>query len=164
MRILLLLVLTLGGAPAARAFDVDGVSLGDSEREVTRAFPSAYCRALEWQSDAAERRCDDGKISFAGVAARVTFYLKGDRVQAFDVRFDSRERERVVAYLASRYGKPLAERVETISRPGKEDRRLYEARWEHGPEKALLSARLGRRYAQLEVSRGDFAQRIYRVQ
>ncbi len=163
MRTLLLLVLMLGGAPAARAFDVDGVSLGDSEREVTQAFPSAYCRALEWQSDAAERRCDDGKISFAGVGARVTFYLKGDKVQAFDVRFDGRDRERVVAYLKTRYGKPLSERVETISRPGKEDRRLYQARWEEGQEKALLSARLGRRFAQLEVSRGDFAEQLYRV-
>ena len=164
MRTLLLLVLLLGGAPAARAFDIDGVSLGDSERDVTQSFPSAYCRALEWRSDAAERRCDDGRILFAGVAARVTFYLKGDRVQAFDVRFDSRDRERVVAYLASRYGKPHSERLDTISRPGKDDRRMYEARWERGPEKALLSARLGRRYAQLEVSRGDFAERIYKVQ
>lgn len=164
MRTLLLLVLLLGGAPAARAFDIDGVSLDDSERDVTQAFPSAYCRALEWRSDAAERRCDDGRISFAGVAARVTFYLKGDKVQAFDVRFDSRDRERVVAYLASRYGKPRSDRVETIGRPGKEDRQLYETRWEQGAEKALLSARQGRRYAQLEVSRGDFAQRIYKVQ
>jgi hypothetical protein len=164
MRTLVLLALLLGGAPAARAFDIDGVSLGDSERAVTQAFPSAYCRALEWRSDAAERRCDDGRISFAGVAARVTFYLKADRVQAFDVRFDSRDRERVVAYLASHYGKPRSERIETISRPGKEDRKVYEARWEQGPEKALLSARLGRRSAQLEVSRGDFAERIYRVQ
>jgi hypothetical protein len=163
MRTLLLLVLLLGGAPAARAFDIDGVSLDDSERDVTQAFPSAYCRALEWRSDAAERRCDDGRISFAGVAARVTFYLKGDRVQAFDVRFDSHDRERVVAYLASRYGKPHSEQVETVSRHGKEDRRLYLVRWEQGPEKALLSARLGRRYAQLEVSRGDFARQIYRV-
>jgi hypothetical protein len=161
---MLLLVLLLGGAPAARAFDVDGVSLGDSEGAVTQAFPSAYCRALEWRSDAADRRCDDGKVTFAGVAARVTFYLKGDRVQAFDVRFDSRDRERIVAYLALRYGKPRSERVENISRPGKQDRRLYEARWEQGPEKALLSARPGRRYAQLEVSRGDFAERIYKVQ
>jgi len=164
MRTPLVLVLLLGAAPAALAFDANGVSLGDHERDVTRAFPSAYCRPLEWRSAAAERRCDDAKTSFAGVAARVTFYLKADRVQAFDVRFDSRERERVAAFLTSRYGKPLSERVETVGRPGKKGRQVYRARWEQGQDKALLSATLETKLAQLEVSRGDFAQQIYRVQ
>ena len=163
MKALLGIAMMFAVARAALAYDMNGVALGDSERAVQAAFPSAFCRPLEWQTTAADRRCDDGKSSFAGVAARVTFYLKGDAVQAFDVRFDARDRERVAAFLKSRYGEPLSERVETISRPGKADRQTYRARWQKAGDKVLLSVRLGTRFAQLEVSRGDFAERIYRV-
>jgi hypothetical protein len=150
-------------ASNAFAFELRGVSLGDSERDVTDAFPSAYCRPLEWKSSAADRRCDDGKSSFAGVAARVTFYLKGGRVQAFDVRFDARERDRVAAFLRSHKGKPAEERTETIARRSKEERRIYRATWREGNDKAVLTVRLGTRFGLLEASRGDFAQKIYEV-
>jgi len=163
MRIVLFLALLLGAAGAALAYDANGVALGAGERDVKEAFPSAHCQPLEWKSTAADRRCDDARIAFAGVRARITFYLKSDAVQAFDVRFSPEEREPVVRYLKSRYGEPMSERTETFRRDGKPDRRVYKVRWESGQDKALLSAQLDRKRAQLEVWRGDFAQEIYRV-
>ncbi len=159
-----LLFLLLSGTPcAALAYDANGVALGAGERDVKDAFPSAHCQPLEWKSVAADRRCDDARIAFAGVRARITFYLKNDAVQAFDVRFDPEDRERVVRYLKSRYGEPASERTEVFHREGKPDREVYKVRWEDGRDKALLSAQLERKHAQLEVSRGDFDLEIYRV-
>ena len=168
MRALLAIVALLGAAAATAAaasapYDVNGITLGASEREVKEAFPSAYCQPLEWKSAAAERRCDDSRISFGGAPARVTFYLKHGTVQAFDVGFDPREQERVVAYLKAQYGKPSSERTDTISLRGKEDRKIYKAAWRKGDVTAQVTVRLGTRYGRLEVSRGDFAQKIYEV-
>ncbi|HUJ86175.1 MAG TPA: hypothetical protein VLX30_04925 [Burkholderiales bacterium] len=163
MRTALLLALLFAAAPAALAYDANGVALGARESDVKEAFPSAHCQPLEWKSSAADRRCDDARISFADVRARITFYLKNDSVQAFDVRFSPDDRERVVQYLKSRYGEPLSERTETFRREGKPERSVYSVRWESGPDKALLSAQLDRRRAQLEVSRGNFEQQIYEV-
>jgi hypothetical protein len=163
MRVALLLVLLFGVSGAALAYDANGVSLGAPESDVTDAFPSAHCQPLEWKSAAADRRCDDARIEFAGVRARVTFYLKNGSVQAFNVRFNPNDRERVVRYLKSRYGEPKSERTDTFRREGKPERKVYTVRWESGRDKALLSVQLGRRRAQLEVSRGNFEQEIYRV-
>ena len=163
MRSYLFLVLLFGAARAALAYDANGVELGARERDVKEAFPSAHCQPLEWKSAAADRRCDDARISFADVRARITFYLKNDAVQAFDLRFSPDDRERVVRYLKSRYGEPMSERIETFREEGKAERQVYNVRWESGRDKALLSAQLDRRRAQLEVSRGDFEQEIYKV-
>ena len=163
MRIALLLILLFGASSAALAYDANGVRLGASESAVTDAFPSAHCQPLEWKSTAADRRCDDARIEFAGVRARVTFYLKHDAVQAFSIRFNPNDRERVVRYLKARYGEPKSERTDTFRREGKPDRQVYKVRWESGRDKALLSVQLSRRRAQLEVSRGNFEQEIYRV-
>jgi hypothetical protein len=163
MRIALFLVLLFGASRLALAYDANGVALGASESEVTETFPSAHCQPLEWKSSAADRRCDDARIEFAGVRARITFYLKKGSVQAFNVRFGPHDRERVVRYLKSRYGEPKSERTDTFRREGKPDRRVYKVRWESGRDKALLSVQLSRRRAQLEVSRGSFEQEIYRV-
>jgi hypothetical protein len=163
MRTALFLALFFAAARAALAYDANGVALGASELDVKESFPSAHCQPLEWKSAAADRRCDDARIAFAGVRARITFYLKGDAVQAFDVRFSPDDRERVVRFLRSRYGEPMSERIETFSREGKPERRIYKVRWESGRDKALLSAQLDRRRAQLEVSRGNFEQEIYEV-
>ena len=65
------------------AFDANGVKLGDNEAAVKKTFPGIHCKALEWKSDAADRRCDDAKIAFGGVEARVTLYLKSDSVRGF---------------------------------------------------------------------------------
>ena len=110
MRVALLLVLLFGVSGAALAYDANGVALGATESEVSDAFPAAHCQPLEWKSAAADRRCDDARIEFAGVRARVTFYLKNGSVQAFNVRFNPNDRERVVRYLKSRYGEPKSER------------------------------------------------------
>jgi len=163
MRVTLLLVLLFGVSGAALAYDANGVALGATESEVSDAFPAAHCQPLEWKSAAADRRCDDARIEFAGVRARVTFYLKNGSVQAFNVRFNPNDRERVVRYLKSRYGEPKSERTDTFRREGKPERKVYTVRWESGRDKALLSVQLGRRRAQLEVSRGNFEQEIYRV-
>ncbi|MFZ1908663.1 MAG: hypothetical protein WAU52_06235 [Burkholderiales bacterium] len=163
MRTALFLTLLFGAARAALAYDANGVALGASELEVKDSFPSAHCQPLEWKSVAADRRCDDARISFADVRARITFYLKNDSVQAFDVRFSPDDRERVVQFLKSRYGEPLSERVETFARESKPERQIYKVRWESGRDKALLSVQLDRRRAQLEVSRGNFEQEIYQV-
>jgi hypothetical protein len=147
---------------AGAVYDANGVPLGASEKAVTRQFPSAYCKPLEWTSNAADRRCDDAKIEFAGVAARVTFYLKQDKVQAFDVRFDTKDAERVAAFLKTRYGAPSEETRETMDNQGK-PRELYKVQWGKGDELAVLISHKDRRRATFTVSRSDFEEEIYRV-
>ena len=157
MRWLILLLIPA----SAWAYDANGVSLGASEKTVLQQYPSAYCKALEWASEAADRRCDDAKIQFGGVGARITFYLKANAVQAFDVRFDTQDAERVAAYLKKRYGKPAAE-----SRSKLDTRRggaLYKVQWEKAGEQAVLVSQADKRRASYTVSRGDFEEEIYRI-
>jgi hypothetical protein len=154
---------TLLLAAPAQAFDAAGVALGGDELAVKKAFPSAHCKPLEWKSDAADRRCDDGRIAFAGVSARITVYLKSGAVRAYDVRFDTRDLERVKAHLRARLGAPFAETTETLTRGGKDERKVFKMRWENGADHALLSAQLERKRAGLEVWRGKFAEEIYQV-
>jgi hypothetical protein len=149
--------------PASAAYDVKGIQLGAPERAVKRALPSANCKALEWQSKAADRRCDDSRVDFGGVEVKVTFYLKKDAVEAFDLRFDTKELERFVAFLKSRYGAPQSETRDTFERKGKSSRQTYKALWENGGQRAVLTAQLEKRRASLLVSRGDFDEEIYRV-
>ena len=149
--------------PALAAYDVNGVTLGGDEKAIKSKFPSAHCKALEWASKAADRRCDDAKVAIGGVEARITFYLRGNVVQAFDVRFETKEAERLAAFLKSRYGKPVAEAKESIERKGKPPREIYKVRWEDGADRAVLTAQLERRRSSLTVSRGDFDDEIYRV-
>ena len=147
----------------AIAYDINGVKLGGREVEVKKAFPSVHCKALEWKSDAADRRCDDARISLGGVQARITVFLKADSIQAYDLRFDVKELERVKAHLKARWGAPLAEATEVIARRDKEDRKVFKMRWEKGADRALLVAQLERKNATLEISRGNFPVEIYRV-
>ena len=151
------LILLLAALPAW-GYDANGVALGAPEVEVRKAFPSAHCRALEWKSAAADRRCDDAKVEFAGAPARITIYLRADRVQAFDVRFDERDLARVTAFLKARYGKPFAEVKETIER-----RELTKVRWEKGEARALLTSQVKRKRVDLSVWRGNFNEEIYRI-
>jgi len=163
MRLLaaLLLILAAGGA---MAYDLNGVALGGSEIEVKKKFPSARCQGLEWKSRAADRRCDDAKIVFAGgVAGRVTFYLKADVIQAFDVRFETRELERAVAFLKKQYGAPLAEAHDTLESKDKKPRKFYKARWQKGRDQAVLISELEKSRSSLLVTRGDFEEEIYKV-
>jgi hypothetical protein len=148
---------------AGAAYDANDVALGASEKAIVGQFPSAHCKPLEWTSKAADRRCDDARISFGGVEARITFYLRSNAVQAFDVRFDSRDAERVVSFLKTRYGAPVAETREKPVREGKSAREIYKLRWEEGRDRAVLTAHQDRRRALLSVSRGDFEEEIYRV-
>ncbi len=145
------------------AFDLNGVPLGAREADVKRAFPSAYCKPLDWKSRAADRRCDDARIAFGGIRGRVTFYLKADAVQAFDLRFDSRDYEKVAAQLKSRWGAPASEATEAFGRDARAERRIYKARWAKGRDQALLAAPLDRKRATLSASRGNFDEEIYRV-
>ena len=155
--------LLLAPLVALAAYDANGVALGSPEREIRQRFPSAYCKALEWQSRAADRRCDDSRISFGGVEARITFYLKKDQVEAFDVRFDTKEIERVIGFLKERYGKPVSEVRDTFEDKGKNTRQVYKLLWEAKGERAVLYAQLDKPRASLLVSRGDFEEEIYRV-
>lgn len=160
----IVIVLLMGLAPTVlQAFELNGIALGGREAEVKKAYPSAFCKPLEWKSAAADRRCDDAKISFGGVPARVTFYLKADAIQAFDLRFDSSGRDRVTALLKSRWGAPISEITESFSRRERNERRIYKVRWAQGKDQALLSVPLNRRRATLSASRGNFDEEIYRV-
>ena len=143
------------------AYDVNGVMLGATEKDVRAKYPSAHCKPLEWQSRAADRRCDDSRISFGGVESRITFYLRKDKVEAFDVRFDSRELERVIAYAKERYGKPASEQRDTLG--DKKPRTVYKALWEGKGERAALVAQMDQRRGSLLVSRGNFEEEIYKV-
>jgi hypothetical protein len=93
----------------------------------------------------------------------VTFYLRKDALEAFDVRFDTKELGRFVDFLKTRYGAPLTETRESFERKGKSARKVYKALWERGRERAVLTAQLEKRRASLLVSRGDFEEEIYRV-
>jgi hypothetical protein len=149
---------------AAHAYDANGVSLGDKEEDIKKKFPSARCQPLEWKTRAADRRCDDGRIAFAGnVEARITFYLRHGVIEAFDVRFNGRDLERVGAFLKKRYGEPLAETRDKIERKDKPSREIYRVRWEKGREHAVLAAEGEKGRPSLLVSRGDFDSEIYKV-
>jgi hypothetical protein len=154
MRRALAALLLLFPAWSGAAFDADGVVLGAPEMHLKQAFPNAFCKALEWSSRAAERRCDDGKARFADIEARITFYLKSDAVEAFDVRFDSRDTEQVAAFLRKRYGRPVAE-----ERSGK----LTRLEWQDKAARAVLTSVADRRRASLLVYRGAFDEEIYKV-
>jgi hypothetical protein len=160
MRAVLLAALFLAGHALA-AFDVNEVTLGASEADVKRRFPSANCKRLEWESRAADRRCDDSRINFGGVESRVTFYLRKDKVEAFDVRFDSRELDRVVAHVKQSYGKPASEQRDTLG--DKKPRQVYKALWEGKEERAALVSRSDERRGSLLVSRGNFEEEIYKI-
>jgi hypothetical protein len=148
------------GLPAAAAYDANGVSLGSPESTVTKRFPTAACQPLQWASPAADRRCDD-RASLGGVQGRITFYLKDDRVQAFDLRFQPHDAARLAAFLKQRYGAPAKETREKLEqRRGGERYRLH---WQKGGERAVLTSQSGKRRAFFAVSRGDFEEEIYRV-
>jgi hypothetical protein len=149
-------------AAPAWGFDVNGVALGAAEAEVRKAFPTARCKPMEWKTDAAERRCDDAPVRFGGAQARITFFLKHDAVQAFDVRFEEKELRGVVEHLRQHYGRPEAEGNETFQRRG-DARSVYKVRWVNGQDRAVLSSMAGRRRVDLNVWRGNFDTEIYRI-
>lgn len=162
MRLGLLLSLLCAAAPAL-AFDVNGVGIGATEQELKKKFPGAHCKPLEWKTDAADRRCDDVRAAFAGIPSRLTFYLRGDKVLAFDLRFDAKDLERVKSQLKSRWGAPLSETLETIARREGEDRKVLKMRWEKGADHATLVGQLERKRVGVEVARGAFFDDIYKV-
>ena len=164
MRLLATLLLSLLPL-AAGAYDANGVALGASEAEILKRFPSARCQALEWKSKAADRRCDDAKIAFAGgVQARITFYLSRNAVQAFDIRFDTNQLERVTGFLKKQYGAPAGESTDELTgKDGKTVRKIYKARWEKGRDRVVLVSEKGKGRTSLLASRGDFDEEIYRV-
>jgi cation transport regulator ChaB len=162
MKKLLPLLLCLLALPAF-GYELNGVKLGGKEMDVKKAFPSAHCKALEWKTDAASRRCDDARVSVGGVLTRITVYLKADVIQGYELRFDTKDLERVRAALRAQWGAPLAEATEVISKKDKEDRKVFKMRWEKGADVAVLTAQLEKRRGGVDVSRGNFATEIYRV-
>jgi hypothetical protein len=156
-------LLALAAAPAWAGYDANGVALGASEKELIQQYPSAHCQPLQWASRAADRRCDDARMVLGDVPARITFYLKGGKVQAFDVSFHPRDAGRLVAYLKPRYGAPVAEVRDRLGGEGKAAREIYRVRWSNGEQRAVLISQTDRRRATLSVSRGDFEEEIYRV-
>jgi len=158
------LLLLLAVCGRALAFDANGVAIGGAEQEILKKFPSARCQPLEWKSKAADRRCDDGRIAFAGnVEARITFYLRKGVIEAFDLRFKSDDLAKVVAYLKGRYGPPLAETRDKIERKDKQPLEIYRVRWQSGREHALLISQGEKGKPSFLASRGDFDQEIYQV-
>jgi len=148
-------------APAWAAYDANGVVLGATESEIRKNYPGARCKALEWASKAADRRCDDARVRFAGVEARITFYLKKDAVEAFDVRFDTKHAHKVAGFLKARYGTPTSEQREPSEKGDKAE--VYTVLWEAKGERALLVGVQDKRRGSLLVSRGNFEEEIYRV-
>lgn len=164
MKQALIVALFVACAPVpAYGFDINGIALGAREADVRETFPSAYCKPLEWPSRVADRRCDDAKITFAGTDARVTFFLRDDVVQGYYLRFATSEQPRVVGVLKSQWGAPTAEAKELIQRKGKPDREVYKMTWTKERDRAALVWRPDRKRCWLSVSRGDFAEEIYRV-
>lgn len=162
-QLVLIPALLLPALAGAAAFDFKGLALGANEKEIRRVLPSAHCKALEWQSKAADRRCDDTHVVFGGIDVRVTFYLRKDAIEAFDVRFDTKDLASLVAFLKGRYGAPQSEDRETLERKGQKPRQIYKVLWEAASQRAALVAQLNQRNASMLVSRGDFEEEIYRV-
>ena len=162
MKRILLLLLCLCATPAL-AYELIGIRLGGKEIDVKKAMPSALCKALEWKSDAADRRCDDAKVPVGGVEARIAVFFKAGVVQAYDIRFDVKDLERVKKHLRANWGEPLAEATEVIARQGKLDRKVFKMRWEKDADRAVLVAQLEKKRASLEISRGNFPTEIYQV-
>jgi hypothetical protein len=152
VRVVLIPCIALLASGAAAAYDANEVTLGASEQQIKQHFPHVNCRPLEWPSLAAQRRCDDSRVAFGGIDASITFYLKGDALEGFDVRVDKREFDRMTQYLSKRYGKP----VEASADPARVE-------WKNRGERALLSAEQGRPRASLLVWRGAFLDEIYKV-
>jgi len=150
-------------APPALAYDLNGIAIGGKELDAKKAMPSAHCKPLEWKSDAADRRCDDARVAIGGVESRMTVFLKAGVIQAYDVRFDIKDLERMKTHLKARWGAPLAEVTEVIARKDAKDRQVFKMRWEKGEERAVLVAQLEKKRVSLEVSRGNFPVEIYRV-
>ena len=147
----------------AQAYDLGGIALGGKEIDVKKSMPATNCKALEWKSDAADRRCDDARVPVGGVETRTTVFLKAGVIQAYDVRFNIKDLDRMKAHLKARWGEPLAEVTEVVARDAKQDRKVFKMRWEKGAERAILTAQLEKRRVSLEVSRGNFPEEIYRV-
>jgi len=163
MKNLFLAALLLFAPPALAAFDIKDIALGAKEQDIRRVFPSAHCRPLQWEAKAADRRCDDSRVAFGGVEVQVTFYLRKDALEAFDVRFDTRELERFVAFLKSRYGPPVTETRDTFQRKDRGERHVYRVLWEDAKQRAVLTAQLEKRRASMLVSRGNLEEEIYLV-
>ena len=152
LALLALAVLFAGGAGAAA--DIDGFALGASERTVKQRLPNAHCQPLQWDSRAADRRCDDSRAKLAGLEVRITVYLKNDAVEAFDVRFDSRDEPRIEKLATEHFAvKPVA----------RENEKTHTLHWRANGERGLLTTQPGERRASLLVWRGDFYDEIYRV-
>jgi len=164
---LVLPILMLLSLPAY-AYDINGVPLGGKEIDVKKTFPSVHCKELEWRTDAADRRCDDARIPLGGGSgpeAKITFYLKAGIIRAFDLRFDIIDLEKVKAVLRQRWGAPMAEATETIGARNKDDkdRHVFKMRWEKGEDRAILTAQLEKKKANVEVARGRFFDEVYRI-
>jgi hypothetical protein len=138
--------------PALAAYDLNEVRLGASEQQVRSRFPQAHCQPLEWQSRAADRRCDDSRVKVGGMDASVTFYLKDDALEAFDLRFDAPNIVPMRKLLAQRYGEPALV-----------DKGDVKAEWRADGERARITAQHGRRRASLFVWRGAFAEELYKI-
>jgi len=145
-----ILALLVSGALAA--YDVNEVRLGATEAQVKERFPHVNCRALEWRSAAADRRCDDSRIQLGGIDAGVTFYLRRNAVQGYDVRFHTGDWQRVAQHLRTRLGAPAVEGGPTGP-----------LEWKNDAERARLSADREGRRATLSVWRGDFDEKLYKI-
>jgi hypothetical protein len=151
---LLLFLAPLFAHAAAPVFDVNGVRLGDAERVVKQHFPNAHCQPLQWESRAADRRCDDSRTVVAGLETRITVYLKDDAVEAFDLRFRSDAADSFAKLVSERYGAAPVE---------KKTEKAQTRSWRKNNERALLTTAPGQRRATLLVWRGAFYEEIYKV-
>jgi len=106
-----------------------------------------------------ERRCDDSKVVFGGAEVRITFYLKKDAVQAFDVRFEPKDTDRIAAFAKSRYGAPLAETRDNIETPGKPPARSTSCGGKRATSAPVLVAQPDKRRGTLSVSRAISTKR-----
>ncbi len=139
-------------APAASA--IDGLVLGASEQAVKKRLPNAHCQPLQWESRAADRRCDDSRATLAGIEVRITVYLKEDAVEAFDVRFESRDAARMERLATEHFAvKPLV----------RENEKTHTLHWRANGQRAVLTTQPGERRASLLVWRGAFYEEIYKV-
>jgi hypothetical protein len=109
MNALLLAAVILTLSPLAhgqdsKPMDFNGISQGDDENKIKKAFPKVNCR--DNTGSVYDRICLDAQNSIAGRPARAEFALITGQVETIRVQFDSEDFAEVVSALKQKYGKP----------------------------------------------------------
>lgn len=104
MRVLLCVLLLASPAAGAQGIDIKNARLGMSEAEITRLFPTLFCRAS--YTNVAERSCVDNRSSYGGADAALFFGFIRNQATVLSVTLSPKDFDAVAAALKNKYGEP----------------------------------------------------------